>query len=162
MEKEDKKEKGKMETINENNGLLEEGEIVKPKSKEPIGEIMGEIGKWQIQRILIVFVIGIPGIAHVFSAAFIAAKTDYWCTDDLPNNWSNYTLDTLPKGILTSKNVTELCASSCTEYGFDHSFWKDTLISQFSLVCDESYFSGNTKYLVPQKNQHQILGYNHD
>ena len=137
----DKKEK--METINENNGLLpEDGENIKPKPKEPIGEIMGEIGKWQIQRILIVFVIGIPGIAHVFSAAFIAAKTDYWCKDDLPNNWSNYTLDTLPKGILTSKNVTELCASSCKEYGFDHSFWKDTLISQFSLVCDSSYFSG--------------------
>ena len=141
MEKGEKKDK--METINENNGLiLEEGEKVVAKPKEPIGEIMGEIGKWQIQRILIVFVIGIPGIAHVFSAAFIAAKTDYWCKDELPNNWSNYTLDTLPKGILTSKNVTKLCASSCKEYGFDHSFWKDTLISQFGLVCADSYFSG--------------------
>ena len=136
MDGEDNKEKDKFCVNNCEHVVKDE------LSKDPIAEIIGDVGKWQIQRILIVFVIGIPGIAHVFSAAFIAAKTDYWCKDDLPNNWSNYTLDTLPKGILTSKNVTELCASNCKEYGFDHSFWTDTLISQFSLVCDSSYFSG--------------------
>ena len=112
----------KMETIKENNGIhldkVTQGKSRKPK--EPLAELMGEIGKWQLWRIAIVFWLGIPGIAHVFSSAFIAAKTDYWCKDELPNSWSNYTLDTLPKGILTSKNVTKLCASSCKEYGFDH------------------------------------------
>jgi hypothetical protein len=142
--------KEKFETINENSVVnteatemskLNDTEIaVKPK--EPLAEIMGEIGKWQVKRILVVFLIGIPGIAHVFSAAFIAAKTDYWCKDELTNNWSNYTIDTLPKDILSSKNATLLCASECKEYGFDHTFWEDTLISQFSLVCEGSYYSG--------------------
>ena len=142
--------KERFETINENNGTSPEAmEMIKrndvenaEKPKEPLAEIMGEIGKWQIKRILVVFLIGIPGIAHVFSAAFIAAKTDYWCKDELTNDWSNYTIDTLPKEILSSKNVTLLCASECKEYGFDHTFWEDTLISQFSLVCEGSYYSG--------------------
>ena len=138
--------KDKMETIKENNGPTTEPmlmEVPTAKPKEPLAEIMGEIGKWQVQRILIVFVIGIPGIAHVFSAAFIAAKTDYWCKDNLEDGVSNYTLDTLPQGTLTSKNVSLLCASGCKEFGFDHTFWHDTLISQFSLVCDSSSLSGN-------------------
>ena len=100
--------KDKMETIRENNGPTTEPmlmEVPTAKPKEPLAEIMGEIGKWQVQRILIVFVIGIPGIAHVFSAAFIAAKTDYWCKDNLEDGVSNYTLDTLPQGTLTSKNA---------------------------------------------------------
>ena len=139
--------KEKLETINEmrkvSNGThFEAMEKPNAKPKEPLAEIMGDIGKWQVKRIMIVFVIGIPGIAHVFSAAFIAAKTDYWCKDDLTDNRLNYTIDSLPKGILTSKNVTQLCASECKEFGFDHSFWEDTLISQFSLVCDASYYSG--------------------
>ena len=132
-----------METINETNGIHLEGlEQITVKPKEPLAVIMGEIGKWQIQRIAIVFMIGIPGIAHVFSAAFIAAKTDYWCKDELSDDVLNYTINSLPEGILTSKNVSLLCASNCKEYGFDHTFWKETLISQFDLVCEGSNLSG--------------------
>ena len=60
----DKKEK--METINETNGINPEAmEMIKPsdipvKPKEPLAEVMGDIGKWQIKRIAIVFLIGIP------------------------------------------------------------------------------------------------------
>ena len=134
--------KAKLESISENN--LNGVEKIKVKPKEPLAEIIGDIGKWQAQRIAIVFFIGIPGIAHVFSAAFIAAKTDYWCSDQLSDDLLNYTIESLPKGIPSSKNVSLLCASDCKEYGFDHSFWKSTLISQFGLVCEKSYLSGET------------------
>ena len=134
----------KMETINENNELKNFSEIerIKLKPKEPIAEVMGDFGKWQMQKITIVFLIGIPGIAHIFSAAFVAAKTDFWCKDNLLDNRSNYTIDTLPVGTPTNKNS---CDIGCQEFGFDQSFWSSTIIMQYNLVCQWSYLSGKIK-----------------
>ena len=47
-----------------------------------MGQVIGEMGRWQVQNIAVVFLVGIPGLAHIYSSAFVAAKTDYWCMDD--------------------------------------------------------------------------------
>lgn len=103
------------------------------RQKEPMAYVIGEIGKWQLQNIAIVFVIGIPGLAHIFSSVFVAAKTDYWCADDLqPGD------DPLVANI--SKNK-EACRENCTKYEFDHSFWENTIIMEWDLTCGKSDLS---------------------
>ena len=154
---EEKKEA--METIKENNSAAgntaENVEEAKTKPREPIAEVMGDVGKWQLQRIAIVFFIGIPGISHVFSAAFVAAKTDYWCKDNLVDKLStNYTAETLPYGTPLNKDA---CGIGCKKFGFDESFWYDTLISQWDLVCEKSHLSGTIylqEILPPHKSIH--------
>ena len=51
---------------------------------DKLTDVIGVIGKWQYSNIAICFLIGIPGLAHIYSAAFIAAKVDFWCADDFP------------------------------------------------------------------------------
>ena len=57
-------------------------------SKDQIVEVIGETGRWQLEKILIVFLVSIPGLAHIFVSAFVAPKQDFWCEDDLPENYT--------------------------------------------------------------------------
>ena len=95
------------------------------KSKRPkdkMSQIIGEMGRWQIQNISIVFFIGIPGLAHIYSSAFVAAKTDFWCSEDLAAD-SNLTY--LEAGVSINN---EACQKGCKDgFSFDHSFWHSTL-----------------------------------
>ena len=43
--------------------------------------MIGEIGPWQIEKFLIVFLVSIPGLAQIFLTAFLMPKTDFWCED---------------------------------------------------------------------------------
>lgn len=102
------------------------------RPKDKMNEVIGEMGRWQLQNITIVFLIGIPGLAHIYSSAFVAAKTDYWCVTD-----NNITI----KGEETCKQ------SSCSQYGFDQSFWQSTVISQWELVCEDAYMATLAKMI---------------
>merc|ERR1719495_1010700 len=64
----------------------EEGEdekdpaIPQPAPKEDqISKVIGEVGRWQLEKILIVFVAAAPGLAHIFHAGFITPKQKFWC-----------------------------------------------------------------------------------
>ena len=101
-----------------------------------MNEIIGEMGRWQMQNILIVFLVGIPGLAHVYSSVFVAAKTDYWCLDNVteamdPNN--------------PNANVSrgaDACHQTCQQgFGFDQSFWQSTMIIEWELVCQHKYLA---------------------
>ena len=39
--------------------------------KDQIVAVIGETGRWQLEKILIVFLISIPGLAHIFVSAFL-------------------------------------------------------------------------------------------
>ena len=41
-------------------------------------QIAGEVGRWQLEKIAIVFLVSIPGLAHIFVSAFVFAKVDFW------------------------------------------------------------------------------------
>lgn len=36
---------------------------------------------WQVEKSLIVFLVSIPGLAHIFLTAFLIPKIDFWCDD---------------------------------------------------------------------------------
>ena len=55
---------------------------------DQIVSVIGNTGRWQLEKLLLVFLVSIPGVAHIFVSAFVAPKTDFWCEEgsetDLP------------------------------------------------------------------------------
>lgn len=97
--------------------------------KDQIVAVIGETGRWQLEKILIVFLISIPGLAHIFVSAFVAPKRDFWCADDLPSDLVD---------IDVPENIKNNCSISCSKYSYDESFWEETIVSEWDLVCSSS------------------------
>jgi hypothetical protein len=76
------------------------------RPKDKLAEIIGEIGRWQLQNIFIVFLVGIPGLAHIYSSVFVAAKSDFWCSDDVVEG-----IDPLLSNISRNKDS---CRQNCS------------------------------------------------
>ena len=55
--------------------------ILSPSPDCVVPKVIGEIGAWQVEKSLIVFLVSIPGLAHIFLTAFLLPKTDFWCDD---------------------------------------------------------------------------------
>jgi len=107
----------------------EEKEGLQEKSTPPqdqIVAVIGEVGRWQLEKIAIVFLVSIPGLAHIFVSAFVFAKVDFWCADGLPDKTH------------ANDSIKNVCPDTCTNFQFDHSTWKQTVISEFDLVCGRS------------------------
>ena len=73
-------------TSEETEPALHEQKVQDEQPKDQIVAVIGETGRWQLQKILIVFFVSIPGLAHIFVSAFVAPKQDFWCADDLDDN----------------------------------------------------------------------------
>ena len=43
--------------------------------------VVGPVGRWQLEKAAIVFLISIPGLAHIFLTPFLMPATDFWCGD---------------------------------------------------------------------------------
>jgi len=113
---------------------------------DPITSVIGEVGRWQIEKILLVFIAAAPGLAHIFHTAFITPKTKYWCalaeadgTEYTPYmdrthvetvHYDNGTYEKL------YPNITGQCIDDCIDYEHDHSFWVSTMVTEWDLVCD--------------------------
>ena len=78
----------------------------------------------------------------IYSAAFVGAKADYWCVDDLQNgaNFETAKLENISLG-------KDSCRSNCSKYKFDDSFWKATIIMDFDLICGDSKLATVAKML---------------
>ena len=50
---------------------------------DQITSVIGGAGRWHLEKILLVFLVSIPGVAHIFVTAFVAPKTDFWCEEEL-------------------------------------------------------------------------------
>ena len=43
--------------------------------------MVGQVGRWQLEKAAMVFLISIPGLAHIFLTPFLMPATDFWCGD---------------------------------------------------------------------------------
>ena len=127
------------------------------KSKDSIADVMGEFGKWQVQKIVLVFLISVPGLATIFSVPFVFYKTKFECAEP------TFGIEEIAVGPLNS--ITEIkdihqdnisseiqnrtfqngCEVSCNSYEYDRSFWQQSVIMEWDLVCDQSYLLGNIR-----------------
>ena len=93
-------------------------------SKDPIAEIIGDVGKWQIQRILLLFVISLPGLALIFSVPFVFNKTDFWCDQNIDDNINSQKATLMGAKQLGNNTVKNQCMDNCKKYIFDATEWK--------------------------------------
>merc|ERR1719189_3164081 len=121
----------------------------KPKGDQ-ITNVIGELGRWHFEKILIVFLASAPGLAHIFHAGFITPKQKFWCAQamdeaglDAPPPWT-VEFDKWHNGSLVSEEVSP----GCMTYEFDHSFWESTMITEWDLVCENSWLKTLAKLLL--------------
>jgi hypothetical protein len=95
--------------------------------KDPIATVIGDIGRWQLQRIAVVFLVSMPGLCHIFCVVFGTVKVDYWCADN--------------DAILNNDTRNE-CVENCSVYRFDNSEWQNTIQMEYGLVCDRAPLVG--------------------
>jgi len=97
---------------------------------DQIVSVIGNTGRWQLEKLLLVFLVSIPGVAHIFVSAFVAPKTDFWCEEELV---PTLTVADLPEHLKNN------CSLSCSKYSFDKSFWEETVLSEWYLICGSSW-----------------------
>ena len=90
----------------------------KMKESDVISSAIGDVGRYQVTRFILILLISVPGLCHIFAVIFSTVKTDFWC-NDLPLN----------------NDTKNECIEGCGSYAFDTSFWKRTLIMDYELVC---------------------------
>ena len=125
------------------------------KSKDSIADVMGEFGKWQVQKIALVFLISVPGLATIFSVPFVFYKTKFECTEPSMGiegiavspldsvNEIKYTREGNNSSQIQNQTFRHECDVNCNSYGYDRSFWQQSVIMEWGLVCDQSYLLGN-------------------
>ena len=124
------------------------------KSRDPIADVIGDFGRWQVQKIILVFLISVPGLAMIFSVPFVFYKTEYGCVESnsMVVGALNDSIISLnePKvlhhdnfSIPVQKGVHQNgCGINCKQFEYDRSFWQQTVIMEWNLVCDQSYLAG--------------------
>jgi len=140
--------------------------LPKPAPKgDQICNVIGEIGRWQLEKILIVFIAAAPGLAHIFHAGFITPKQRFWCKEALDamgneiyppwqvqytNETFNQTIDVWPgpEHMTTDKKLLGHCIPQCVDYDFDHSFWVSTMVTEWDLVCERTWLKTLAKMLL--------------
>lgn len=122
-----------MTIAHEQDGSLQPPVYKRPKDK--MSEIIGEFGRWQLQKIAIVFIIGVPGLCHIYGSVFVAATSDFRCSDDI--------IDIPIDEVVYNKSLSiDTCSKSCEgDYIFDKSFWTSTLRIQWGLVCEKNFLA---------------------
>lgn len=92
------------------------------KAEISVGDILDDLGAWQIKRLALVFFICLPGCTHVFAMIFATVSVDFWCES---SGKSNETINQ--------------CVEGCAKYEFDRSEFHDSIIMQYGLVCEWQY-----------------------
>ena len=129
-------------------------------SNDAMADIIGDIGKWQVQKIILVFLISVPGLALMFSVPFVFYKTDFWCEESAILNMSSYqaSLNEYSEGVASSKNTSlsvvplnntvNTCSMICTKYGYDRPVWAQTIQMEWNLVCDRVHLEVLAKMTI--------------
>lgn len=103
-------------------------ETAQNAAEDPITKAIGVIGKWQIWICFVVFLVKFPVAWHQMSIIFLAPPMNFTCAD-------NHTLH----------HNDNTCQANCTDYEYDHSIFKETIISEWNLVCNREWLKNLTQ-----------------
>lgn len=95
--------------------------------EDPLTKAIGAIGKWQIWICFVVFLVKFPVAWHQMSIIFLAPPMNFTCADSATESFDNQ------------------CYANCSSYKYDHSIFKETIISQWNLVCDRQWLKNLTQ-----------------
>ncbi len=97
-----------------------------PPQEDPVSESTGEVGLWQLSRCVLVLALAVPGIGHIMLVVFGMTKGSFRCG----GGGANAAFD-------------GVCGDSCPleQLEFDRSFWSDSVVMQYGLVCERTYLA---------------------
>lgn len=101
---------------------------------DPIQDAMGIMGPWQIIITIAISLINFPAAWHQLSIAVLAPGQNFTCISPAPINPN----DSIIKACFIKVNHS-LPEVKCTEFSYDQSVFKSTIISEVILVS--IYFS---------------------
>lgn len=93
---------------------------------DAITKAIGSIGKWQIWICFVVFLVKFPVAWHQMSIIFLAPPTKFHCTGE-------------------SEGFDNVCYDNCTKYEYDHSVFKETIVSEWDLICGREWLKNLTQ-----------------
>ncbi|XP_073955115.1 organic cation transporter protein-like isoform X3 [Choristoneura fumiferana] len=121
-----------------------------------VSAAIGNYGRWQLLMTFLLSLFSFPCTFHIYLPTFTARETKFWCRrpdnlSGLPiDEWINYSqpidacsVRDIPAGI-TIESILNHSAplldtfQKCKEWDFDRSEVGDTIISEWSLVCDRA------------------------
>ncbi|KAK6636636.1 hypothetical protein RUM43_010298 [Polyplax serrata] len=107
---------------------------MKTKDSNIVSHLIGDFGKWQAIISLLLSLLKLPIGWFQLSIVFLAPITDFWCATPKTSDWS-WSDDTTP---MNRTNYTlNSCDAECSEYVFNTTVFKTTIISEWLLICDK-------------------------
>lgn len=94
---------------------------------DPVTRAIGAIGKWQIWVCFVVFLVKFPVAWHQMSIIFLAPPVNFTCAANHSEIFANH------------------CHANCSSYAYDRSVFKETIISQWDLVCTKEWLKNLTQ-----------------
>ncbi|XP_018911772.2 organic cation transporter protein [Bemisia tabaci] len=102
--------------------------------EDPVEKLIGEFGPWQARLGLLMALLKLPICWFQLNIIFIAPTTPFWCIEVSPNTGTQeYRNETCWHS--TGKGATQV---KCNQWEYDRTISRNTIISQWDLVCDRA------------------------
>lgn len=116
---------------------------MKDKNSNIVSHLIGDFGKWQAIISLLLSLLKLPIGWFQLSIVFLAPTTNFWCVSPTGNSsW----LNEMTSSELENQTLNN-CDVECSEYAFDKTVFKSTIISEVnSLVLKISFPSSAQRF----------------
>ncbi|XP_053604523.1 organic cation transporter protein-like isoform X2 [Plodia interpunctella] len=128
------------------------------ESEDVVSSVIGHYGSWQLLITFLLAMFSFPCTFHIYLPTFTAKTTNFWCRrpenlSSLPlESWINYSqpVDACSVRILLPNVTADSILNGtapftdlvrCDAWDYDRSEVGDTIISEWSLVCDRAHLT---------------------
>lgn len=95
-------------------------------SAHDLTDLTGSFGTWQKRIFFVLFYVNIVGMWHNLSITFLAPNMEYNCTNASTSE---------DRCFVTYDNIS----TPCTEWEYDTSFYSQTIVNEWDLVCEREW-----------------------